>query len=147
MKVALGFVALAMLAPLGLDAQAPGTVERELTVLENAWSTADVQRDSSFLNRLFADEYVSTDDEGGVRTKAEDIAIVASGEWQMTSFRLTDLRIQVHGNVAVVTGLNTNAGTWHGRDASGEYRFTDVFVRREGRWQCVATQATKVVHR
>jgi ketosteroid isomerase-like protein len=52
----------------------------------------------------------------------------------------------VYGEVAVVTGKNTIKGTWEDieRDISGPYRFTDVFVRRDGRWQCVASQASRI---
>jgi ketosteroid isomerase-like protein len=55
----------------------------------------------------------------------------------------------VHGSTAVVTGLNTleSSATASGKHISGAYRFTDVFVKRHGRWQVVASQLTRVLKR
>jgi len=62
----------------------------------------------------------------------------------MTSFAWTDMKVHVYGDTAIVTGLNTTKGTFKGKDTSGAYRFTDVFVKRDGRWQVVATRASLV---
>jgi ketosteroid isomerase-like protein len=147
MRISLGILAIAVLAVRALPAQAPTRTEQELTRLEHAWSTAVVQRDSAFLESLYADEYVSIDEFGVARNKAEDLAVVTTGDWRLLSFELTGLRFHVYRDVAVVHGLNAQTGTYHGRDANGAYRFTDVFVRRQGRWQCVSTHVTLVTTR
>ena len=54
------------------------------------------------------------------------------------------MKVHVYGDTAVVTGLNTIKSTLNGKDTSGAYRFTDVFVKRDSRWQVVATQASSV---
>jgi hypothetical protein len=46
--------------------------------------------------------------------------------------------------VAIVLGLETEKSMIHGKDMSGQYRFTDVFVKRDGRWQAVASHASRV---
>jgi hypothetical protein len=51
-----------------------------------------------------------------------------------------------YANVAVVTGRNTVKGTFARKDISGPTRFTDVFVWRDGRWQCVATQFGRITN-
>jgi len=57
---------------------------------------------------------------------------------------LSDVKVQLYDSAAVVTFRVV----WHGRfkdaDISGPQRMTDVFVKREGRWQCVASQATRI---
>jgi ketosteroid isomerase-like protein len=52
--------------------------------------------------------------------------------------------VRVIGDVAVVTARNTIKGTYMGKDVSGAYRGTDVFVKRGGRWRVLTTQATAV---
>jgi ketosteroid isomerase-like protein len=126
-------------------AQTSGTAEQELITLENAWKQAVVNRDAASLQRLYAAEYLSTDQEGIVWDKAQDIAIDTTGGSRLASYKLDDLKVRLYGNVAVVTGRNTSKGTFHGSAAQGQSRFTDVFVKRDGRWQCVTSQVTPTV--
>jgi len=61
------------------------------------------------------------------------------------SLELSDLNVRLEGNIAVVTGVNHVRG----RDDKGQpldrrSRFTDVFVKRDGRWQVLATQGTAI---
>ena len=135
-------VVVALLYTSVVLAQTANASEQELIKIENGWMDAVVKRDGPALQRLYADEYVYTDSDGVVRNKAQDIADITSGRVRIASFVLGDLKVQVHGETAVVTGRNTLKGTFEGMDISGSYRFTDVFVKRVGRWQAVATQST-----
>jgi ketosteroid isomerase-like protein len=117
---------------------------QEFVKLENAWKDAVIKRDRAALERLYTDEFMSTDQEGMVWNKAEDIDIDTNGVSQLASFKLDDVKARLYGEVAVVTGRNISKGTLNGRPASSETRFTDVFVKRDGRWQCAASQTTPV---
>jgi ketosteroid isomerase-like protein len=145
MRYILGLmVAGALVAPAG-RAQVSNAPEQELIRLENAWKEAVVKRDAAALHRFYADEYVGTDQEGMVWNKAQDMAIDTTGISRLASSKLDDRKVRLYGDVAVVTGRDTSQGTLLGHAVSGQSRFTDVFVKREGRWQCVASQATSVV--
>ena len=109
-KVLVRIVVLLMVSTLG--AQTPSTVERELIKLENDWATAWQKKDAAFLQKLWADEYLNTDQDGNTFTKLQDLANVADRGTSMTSFALTDLKVHVYGDMAVVTGLNTVKGTF-----------------------------------
>jgi len=52
---------------------------------------------------------------------------------------MADLKVQLYGDTAVVTGRQTEKATYKGEDASAVYRVTDVWIRRDGRWQAIAT--------
>ena len=54
------------------------------------------------------------------------------------------LRVRVFGNTAVVTGSDTEKSTEGGKDTSGKYIWTDVFVKQNGKWRAVSSQITKV---
>ena len=54
------------------------------------------------------------------------------------------MKVKVHGEMGVVTGRNTIKATYMGKDISGAYRFTDVFVKHAGRWQVLSTQGTAI---
>jgi ketosteroid isomerase-like protein len=136
----LGIFAVVCLLPLWAQTAA----EKELIKVENDWSTAVVKHDAKALESLYAAEYISTDATGTTYNKAEGIKADASPNFVMTSFVLSDLKVHIYGQTAVVTGINTIEATSDGMDAGGAYRFTDVFVKRNGRWQCVATQGTQI---
>jgi ketosteroid isomerase-like protein len=118
--------------------------EQQLKDAETAWSQAYVKGDIASLDKLLAAEYLFTDQDGKTFTRAEDIASVKSGEFKMTSFKIDDLKIHVYSDFATVTGLNEFVATDSGKDASCKCRFTDVFVKRDGRWQAVASHVSKL---
>ena len=143
MKYIWSLALIGLIAPLGW-AQTSGTAEKELITVENAWKQAVVNRDAASLQRLYADEYLSTDQEGMVWDKAQDIAIDTTGNSRLASYNLDGLKVQFYGDVAVVTGRNISKGTLFDHAAKGQSRFTDVFVKRDGRWQCVTSQVTPI---
>ena len=128
--ILLGIVSLFALSTV--RAQDASSTERELIKLENTWSAAWQKNDSAFLQKLYVDEYLSSNSDGTTYTKAQDVASAKSGEFRLESFDLGDLKVHVYGDTAVVTGRNTIKATWKGKDISGPYRFTDVFVKETG---------------
>jgi len=125
-------------------AQTPSAVEQDLLKLESNWGDALLKNDTAALERIYADEYLFTDSEGVTWNKPQDLANTKSGASKITSFKLEDMKVHVYGEAAVVTGKTILKGTFQGKDISGQHRFTDVFVKRAGRWQCVATQSTLI---
>ena len=135
---------LALFMVMAVGAQSQKSVEQEILKLENDWSTAWQKKDATFLQKLFADEYLSTDQDGNTFTKSQELANLALAGTATTSFALSDMKVHVYGDVALVTGRNTIKATYKGNDTSGAYRFTDVIVKRDGRWQVVATHGSMV---
>jgi len=120
-----------------------GTVEA-FTRIENDWNSAVMNKDTKALDLLFAKEYTSTTSDGKVYDKKQDIADVTNSNYKIASPPvISDIRVNLSGNVAVVNGINTLKGTYNGKDISGSYRFLDVFVMRDGRWQCVSTLSSR----
>jgi ketosteroid isomerase-like protein len=138
-----------ILAFTALPATAQTTSERELLKVENDWSQASMKRDGAALQHFYADEYVFTDADGIVTNKVKELKNLTSGAFRLKSYKFDDVKVRVYGETAVVTGRNTITGIWEDieRDISGPYRFTDVFVRRDGRWQCVASQSSRITEK
>ena len=120
------------------------SVEQELIKLEYEWADALVKHDWTFLDRILADDYVVTDPEGNVSTKAQEIAFFKSGEFAVTSCVHHELKVRVYGDAAVVTGHTTTKETYKGKDFSPQLRWTDTWVKRDGRWQCVAGHSSEI---
>lgn len=119
--------------------------EQEVRDAFSQFSDAFVKADTVVLRSLLADDYVHTNVNGGVLDKTRWLAFaktrhedLKSGKVKIDTYRNDDLRIRVYGNTAVVTGLNTTNGFRDGKEWKMNLRFTNVWVKREGRWQRVA---------
>jgi ketosteroid isomerase-like protein len=124
-----------------------GGVEQELIKLENEWADAWVKRDVAFFDRIIADDYTWTSPWGEVWTKAQDLALLKSGQDVIKSWVLADMKVRVYGDAAVVTGRNTIKETYKGEDVSGQNRWTHTWVKRAGRWQCVAAHSSEIAQK
>jgi ketosteroid isomerase-like protein len=121
-----------------------GSAEQELLKLEQEWANALVKSDMAFLDRIRAEDYTWIDTQGVVWTKAQGDASLTSGEDVISSCVIDDMKVRVYGDAAVVTGLQTMKETLKGKDISGQMRFTDTWIKRDGRWQCVASHGSKI---
>ena len=121
-----------------------GSSEQELIKLENEWAEAWVKSDVAFQDRITADDYTWISDWGDVFTKADNIAVLKSGDGVIESWVLTEMKVRVYGDAAVVTGLSTIKETFKGQDISGQERWTHSWIRLDGRWQCVAAQSSEI---
>jgi ketosteroid isomerase-like protein len=151
MKTFTAFVLMtfALALPRGWAQAPPASPEQTVIALETSWSQAAIARDRTVLDRFYADEYIFTNEDGVTTNRTKEIANITSGTFRLTAFRFNDLKVHVYGDVSVVTGENDIKGTWEdiNKDISGPYRFTDVFVKRNSRWQCVASQSSRITPR
>jgi ketosteroid isomerase-like protein len=123
------------------------SVEQELIKLENEWADAWVNRDVAFFDRIMADDYTWTSPWGEVSTKADNFALVKSGEDVIASWMLAEMKVRVYGDAAVVTGRDTIKETYKGEDVSSQNRWTHTWVKRAGHWQCVAAHSSEIAQK
>lgn len=115
-----------------------------LLYMEREWNDADLKGDFAWHQRSFADDFSGISSRTGMlSTKAEDIA--SSKKGTLESAELSDLDVRVEGGNAVVTGINHVKGKDDkGASFDRTVRFTDTFVKRDGRWMVWATQGTDI---
>ena len=119
-------------------------IREEIRALETARNEAIVHGDAAALERMTSDDYTFITLRGELRTKAEIVKGFSTGAFKYGSREISDLNIRVYEDTAVVTGRSSQKGTENGKDYSGDYRFTRVYVKQNGRWLTVALQATLV---
>jgi ketosteroid isomerase-like protein len=101
--------------------------------------------DPAVVERMEAADFVGTAPDGKVGDKAQDVSDVKTGKMKAEGVDPDDMKVHVYGNVAVVTGrVTVKGGQYGGQDISGQYRFTDTWVKNKGRWQVAASQATAI---
>ncbi len=123
------------------------SVEQELIKLENDWNDAMVKRDVAALSRIVADDWTITDPDGTIVAKTEFLANFKSGVDAVSSAVADEMKVRVYGDAAVVLGRNTVKEQYKGKDMSGQYRFTDTWIKKAGRWQCVASAFSKIAQK
>jgi ketosteroid isomerase-like protein len=121
---------------------ASGGTEEAVMRIERELLDAVLKGNSSANERYLADTYVFTGPDGTVENKAQAIADLKSGDLKLQSASLDDAKVQVYNDTAVVTYSSNDKGTYKGKDISGKTRWTDVFVKHNGRWQLVASHGT-----
>jgi ketosteroid isomerase-like protein len=124
-------------------ATADGADEQALLQLERDWAVASAAGDVAGLDKILAAEYAGNTD-GQITPKKQSLANVKSGVSKTTSAEPGELKAFVVGDTATVHGVWTEKSSLSGKDTSGTYRFIDSFVKRDGRWQAVATFSTKI---
>jgi hypothetical protein len=118
----------------------------ELMQLERDIGQANIKRDKAFFERVEAEEFIFTDAAGGITTKAEDVASLdkPAGEFKLVSYDVDEMKVMDYGKIAVVTGRATTKLLVKEREIVNRSRFTDVFVKRAGRWQLVAGHSSRI---
>jgi ketosteroid isomerase-like protein len=130
--------------PPARPAQSAADVEKELTQMENDLTAALVKNDiAAVTDRILADDFVTTMPDGSKATPAELKEAVKSGALKFESMSISNVKVRVFGDTAVVTYDQTEKSTDHGKDSSGNTQWMDVFVKRGGQWKMVAEQGSK----
>jgi len=99
---------------------------------------------ASRLEKLLADDFTRIPPNGTALTKAEIMDGWRTGKIKVAALENSDIKIRVYGHTAIVTGIETSKAAMMGANYLGKTRFTRIFVKRGGRWQCVLFQSTTI---
>lgn len=124
----------------------PLTEGNVLLYMENDWNEAVRKKDVAWFERNFADDATEVSSRNGaLETKADAIASMKTDKTVFESLELSELSVRVDGNSAIVTGVNRVRGRGdEGKPFDRRVRFTDTFIKRDGRWQVWASQGTPI---
>ena len=116
--------------------------KQQVIDLERQAREATLKRDPEFSERTLSDDYVAITPLGQVINKSDTINARRSGQLRYDSIDVTEMVVRLYGNTAVVTARAEVRGRDLGEEFNGPYRYTRVWVKRNGRWQTVSYQAT-----
>src|SRR5262245_31723162 len=124
---------------------APVRSDQDILIqLERDWDAAFHRHDAAFIDRILADEFLITYENGARADRKVELQLAASLNENIESSMLDEFIVKEFGNTAIVWFTLQLVGTVKGERVETAYRYTDVFVLRDGRWQCVSSQSTKV---
>jgi ketosteroid isomerase-like protein len=122
------------------------SVEAALKDNENRWEAAIAKHDAVSVGSMVADDFVGVYFDGKVMSRSSVMAESKKDRDTYKSAANERLAVHTYGpNVAVVVGTAHEKGTGKdGQPFDRKFRFTDTWVERGGRWQCVASQIMKL---
>ena len=117
--------------------------EEVLRQLERNLLDATVRHDVEAYGRVLADDFIGHWADGSTTTKREELEMLRTGKESYGENKIIDMTVRIFGATAIVSGQSTETSVIDGKNATGIYNFTDVFLKRNGRWQIVASQTAR----
>jgi len=119
--------------------------EQEVLRLAEAWANAELRGDTTFLERILADDYIGIGPLGFMLTKQEWLARHQAGDLKYESFSLDEVKVRVYNNdAAILTGRQVQNGAYRGNSIQAQFRITLVFVRQQEQWQLASLQLSTI---
>lgn len=118
-------------------AQPDVKLRQELMALFESWQEARKRGDTEAMSRLMADEWMITNADGYLVTRERSLASAKAGRWKDRPISAKDnVTARAYGDTAVLTFRSKVEGGYH--------QTIQVWVKRQGRWQNLAGQSTKL---
>ena len=137
---------LALAVPASMLAQ-QSEAEKEIRALLEEHRTAAMKGSAEgarIADKNYPDDFVRIPGDGRIFTKAEFLEGFKAGNVTVESLDYSDLKIRIDGKMAVVTGIETGKGVQMGVPWTGTFRFSRVYVKRDGLWKNVLYQDTRM---
>ena len=132
-------VLLCWTAALVATAQQKSDGASKILALEAKWNEAYKRNDLATMNSLLADGFIITVEDGTTYSKPGYIANAGDGALHVELSEMANLKVAMHGNVAVVTGAYHEKGTLNGKPYEYRDRLTDVWMNSDGKWQLIVS--------
>jgi ketosteroid isomerase-like protein len=139
----LAFSLVTAVAQQGKEVTTNTADQTELQRLEKVWNDAHLRGDTAALDDLWADDLTVTVPRMPVFNKGQSLAIWRTGRMNFQRYDTTDLAFRIYGDSAVVTGRLIRERSFGDKHIHEDWRFTKVYVRREGKWRVVSWQASE----
>jgi len=124
--------------------QDPDADKSLILALESAWNQAEIHHDANAAAAIMADTFISVDHHGKLLNKSQYLADLKDLSFRPEEISNSDTSVYLYGDVAVVTSAYRTRGTDSGKPFSHHGRFTDTWIKRNGKWQCVADHETLI---
>jgi ketosteroid isomerase-like protein len=132
--------------PAAPGAQGSGTKEvvDALTRQSDAWDKAIVRKDRAAVAANMADDFRSIDGAGTVETKPVFVDGLMDPKLTIDPYTVEEFDVRLFGDVALLSGRTRMTGRFDGKPFTSHYRYIDIYAKRNGRWQIVSVQITRL---
>jgi ketosteroid isomerase-like protein len=128
----------------GAQENSNASAEGKIVALEKLWNQAYKSGDTKALDALLDDSIVLINDDGSQQSKKEFLASVKATNAQEQQVAPELLKVTVHGDVAIASGVLRVKGVEGGKSYTRRERFVDTWLHKGNTWVCIATDATPI---
>jgi ketosteroid isomerase-like protein len=139
-------IAVATSQPQHAQADQPPLTPAQADVLavERRWNAAVAARDATVVGGLISEDFRFIAPDGSVHARSAMLQMAADRDYVIEPFETQDVRVQVSGTLASITGCFTQSGTFQGQPFTATYRYVDLYRRQARRWVAYYAQAAQV---
>jgi ketosteroid isomerase-like protein len=109
----------------------------EILKLENEFAALIRRNDATAIEAALAPEWKMIGPEGAIYERAELVDLFKSGKLKIENYQISGCEVQIHADAAIVTGVDQSKGKYDGESFDLRERFSDFYVRKNGKWVCV----------
>ena len=122
------------------------SVQADLQQACNDYAAAHQKRDAKLFDKMLAEEFRLIDQAGKIADKETYIRDATSPELTIESMKASEVELRVYGDAAIETGRvkTAIAASEFGKSAVNDLRYTDVWIKKDGRWQLVSEHMSQV---
>lgn len=106
---------------------------------------AQLSGDVAELGKLISDDLQFVFYNGAIFNKQMDLEAHRSGDLKIHAIEMSEQKIQIFGEAAVVTVRAKITATFSGQHSEGEFRYIRTWVLRDHRWQIIAGAVTQIL--
>ena len=117
--------------------------EAELTKLSNNWDQVIVAKQEKAIADNMAADFRIIDGRGNVENKTQFVAGVMDPKLTIDPYTVEDFEIRFYGDVALLSGRTLMTGKFDGETFTSNYRYIDIYAKRDGAWKIVSVQITR----
>ena len=118
--------------------------EQEVMHLADAWATAELRGDTTFLESTLADDFIGIGPLGFMLTKQAWLVRHTSGDLKYESFNLDEVKVRMYNEAAILIGRQVQNAAYRGHSIQGQFRTTLVFVQQQGQWRLASLQLSTI---
>jgi ketosteroid isomerase-like protein len=119
--------------------------EKQVMQVEHDWIGAYLNHDVAALENALADDWTYSPSDGSFKTRAQFVEEFRVDTMKYESITQNNAKVRVYGITAVVTGDEVIKGSDGAMKLNSHIRFTDVLVKRDDRWQAVASHESNIL--
>ena len=140
----MGIMALSLLVVSGVSAES-SAVTKELVDLQWKWNDAYNRHDRKTMEEILGDDYQFIDADGYMLNKK--VYLDTMERVDVKSETVKEIEVRLFQDTAIVRTLWSGTYSFDSKEVTDTIRYTDVFVKRNGKWQAVSTQGTRLPKR
>jgi ketosteroid isomerase-like protein len=127
-------------------AQDNSAIESNLKQMEDNWAKAIMEKDSSAVGNMVADDYAGITSEGKRQNKTQLLDELKNSKDTLSASVNDSMEVHVYGpDLATVVGISSEKGKdKDGKQFSRSFGWVDTWMQRNGKWECVGEAVTLI---